>query len=1184
VYNSASYISAATGSFAVPLTATPGNTRMRVVADDLSTSPVACPGNSYTECEDYTFNVIAQVPCLGTPNAGTATISSSSGCSGTGFTLSSAGLTTGGGISYQWQTSADGISGWTNIGGATSTSLSTSTLTTAYYRLLTSCSNSGLSNNTNIVSYTALGCTNTNVPATGSNNVLCGTNTNLYDAGGSGADYSASSSGYTVLENSGTGVITISGSFTAIETCCDHLNFYSGIGTGGTLLATYNGTGTITPIISAAGIPITVQFTSDGSIQGAGFALQVAYSGTCVACTAPPSGGIAAATPNPICPGLIVTLSVSGATLGSGLTYQWQSSPDNVTWTNIAGATNSGYVVNPISTTWYRRIITCSGISANSTPIQVVVSMTYACYCSSTATSTFDEDILNVTFGSLNNSSTCSTTGGTGSVLNLYSNFTGIAAPVVMQTQVVPFSVQVGTCGSNYSNGVGIWIDYNQDGDLTDPGEFVYSSTVTTVGPHTESGNITIPLTSTLGTTLMRVIVTELSVPSSPCGTYSYGETEDYYINIISATPCSGTPVAGSASASPQSICLGSSTTLSVSGFSSVSGLTFQWESSPNNVVWTAIAGATSLSYLATPGSNMYYRCKVTCSNSLLSSYSVYTYVTITSPPNDLPCNAQNMLIADLTPGDNSCATGTGEPAVPSCWTTGNLNTVWYKFTTSAGQTSIKIKTIVGSLLNTQIALFSGSCGPTLTMVACNNDVTPCGSSYYYNSELAATVAPLTTYYIAVDGANDLTGTFSIVWVDGATEWPPVPGQDCISDVPVCAATFTVGNPGYQAVGNICDFPGGGTNCLLSGERGSAWYEIKITAAGNMMFTIEPNDVMPATANATLTSYGTDYDFAIWKKSGTGAVTCADIAAGAVPLRCNYSPIGVTGLYTGGVTPTIQNTYTSHYYSSGSYDGAFEDVLPVQAGESYWLVISNFSNSLSGFAINFLNSTNTFDFSIPNPLIWTGGASSTNWFDSRNWGNCLVIPDTTRNCIVAASSFYQPVINAIGAKCRSITINPGASLTINNGFNLDVAGNYNNQGSFNAVPGSTVTLVGGATQTLDGIMVTPHEFFNLVSNRLANTTTTNQHIECDGSFTTSNIKSIMNMNSNNLTVGGNFTNFSGNTTFIPGSGTLFFDGSGSQTYTNSNGVLTLNNVTMIHSGNGVTLANNMNLGPLGVLT
>jgi len=319
VYNSASYISAATGSFAVPLTATPGNTRMRVVADDLSTSPVACPGNSYTECEDYTFNVIAQVPCLGTPNAGTATISSSSGCSGTGFTLSSAGLTTGGGISYQWQTSADGISGWTNIGGATSTSLSTSTLTTAYYRLLTSCSNSGLSNNTNIVSYTALGCTNTNVPATGSNNVLCGTNTNLYDAGGSGADYSASSSGYTVLENSGTGVITISGSFTAIETCCDHLNFYSGIGTGGTLLATYNGTGTITPIISAAGIPITVQFTSDGSIQGAGFALQVAYSGTCVACTAPPSGGIAAATPNPICPGLIVTLSVSGATLGSGL-------------------------------------------------------------------------------------------------------------------------------------------------------------------------------------------------------------------------------------------------------------------------------------------------------------------------------------------------------------------------------------------------------------------------------------------------------------------------------------------------------------------------------------------------------------------------------------------------------------------------------------------------------------------------------------------------------------------------------------------------------------------------------------------------------------------------------------------------------------------------------------------------
>ncbi len=929
VYNSAGYISSATGSFSVPLTATPGNTRIRVVADYLSTTPVACPGNSHTECEDYTFNVIAQVACAGTPNAGSATISSSSGCSGAVFFLSAAGLSTGSGISYQWQSSVDGISGWSNISGATSSSYSTTTASTAFYRLMTTCSFSSLGNYTNVVSYNIVNCTNTNVPVSGSNNVACGSGTNLYDNGGPAADYSASSNGYTVLENSGTGIITITGTYTGIETCCDHLNFYSGIGTGGTLLATYNGTGTITPIISAAGAAITVQFTSDGSVQGAGFEVQVNYSGACAV--------------------------------------------------------------------------------------------------------------------------------------------------------------------------------------------------------------------------------------------------------------CSGTPSAGMAIAIPATICIGSSSIITVSGYPNSNGLNFQWESSPNNSFWSTIAGATSNSYIAIPAYSMYYRCKITCTNSGLFGFSASAFVSITSQPNDLPCNAQTILINDLTPGDLSCATGTGEPAVPPCWTNGVINTVWYKFQAPASG-NVKIKTIVGTLLNTQIALYSGTCGPGLTLVLCNDDVSACGSSYYYNSELSASGLTVGAwYYIAVDGYSNLAGTFSIVWVDAATPWPPVPGQDCISGVPLCSSTFSIGNPGYQAVGNICDFPGGSGNCLLSGERGSVWYEITINASGNLMFTLEPNDAV-ADLPGLVTDDGTDYDFGIWKKTGTGAVTCADIAAGAIPLACNYSYIGVTGLYSGGITPP-SDSYTGHTYTAGAYDAAFEPPLAVSAGEVYWLVISNFSNSLSGFAIDFLNSTNGFNFNIPNPLIWTGGASSTNWFDPKNWGNCSQIPDSSHSCIVAASSFYQPVINAAGAECKSITINSGASLTINSGFNLNVYGSYNNQGSFNASPASSVTIVGGATQALDGIMVTPSEFFDLIINKpVSKNVNANQHIECDGSFRTMNTNGKMNMNSNNLTIGGNFTNFNGNSTYNPGTGTLFFDGSSGQTYTNINNILILNNLTMIHTGSGVTITKDLILGASGILT
>lgn len=161
-------------------------------------------------------------------------------------------------------------------------------------------------------------------------------------------------------------------------------------------------------------------------------------------------------------------------------------------------------------------------------------------YCSSNATSTADEDIFNVTFGTLNNSSTCATTGGAGSVLNQYSNYTGIAAPNVAMCSTVPFSVQIGTCGGNYSNSVAIYIDWNNDGDFTDSGENVYLSAASTSGPHTESGNITIPSTTTVGNKRMRVVNVETS-PSfiSPCGTYSWGETEDYLINVTAGSAMS---------------------------------------------------------------------------------------------------------------------------------------------------------------------------------------------------------------------------------------------------------------------------------------------------------------------------------------------------------------------------------------------------------------------------------------------------------------------------------------------------------------------------------------------------------------------------------------------------------------------------------------------------------------------
>ncbi|MNJ82957.1 Fibronectin type III domain protein [compost metagenome] len=261
-----------------------------------------------------------------------------------------------------------------------------------------------------------------------------------------------------------------------------------------------------------------------------------------VPCTSPPTAGSAAAANNPICPSVNNTLSLTGGTGGTGQTYQWQSSATGAagSYANIAGATNSTYIANQTSNTYYRCYVTCSGMSDTTAALLVNTSNFINCYCTSNATSTADEEILNVTLGTLNNSSTCSTTGGPGSMQSQYSNYTALPAANLARGVNYPFSVQIGTCGGNFNNMTKIYIDYNQNGLFTDPGEQVYASAAATTGPHSETGAILIPVTATLGNTRMRVINVETTVIGNinPCGTYNWGETEDYFVNIAPAPTC----------------------------------------------------------------------------------------------------------------------------------------------------------------------------------------------------------------------------------------------------------------------------------------------------------------------------------------------------------------------------------------------------------------------------------------------------------------------------------------------------------------------------------------------------------------------------------------------------------------------------------------------------------------------
>jgi hypothetical protein len=114
---------------------------------------------------------------------------------------------------------------------------------------------------------------------TGGNNSITTCSGNLYDAGGSAGDYTNSNNGYTVINPNAGSVIQISGT-SAGESCCDYVQVYNGVGTGGTSLGTYY-MGTAIPTLTSTDPSgaLTVRFYSDGSIVGAGFNITI----TCVA-------------------------------------------------------------------------------------------------------------------------------------------------------------------------------------------------------------------------------------------------------------------------------------------------------------------------------------------------------------------------------------------------------------------------------------------------------------------------------------------------------------------------------------------------------------------------------------------------------------------------------------------------------------------------------------------------------------------------------------------------------------------------------------------------------------------------------------------------------------------------------------------------------------------------------------
>lgn len=251
-----------------------------------------------------------------------------------------------------------------------------------------------------------------------------------------------------------------------------------------------------------------------------------------------------------------------------------------------------------------------------------------------------------------------STTGGTTNITNNntgcpggdYTNYSATHIHTGQMGQNVNYSF---TNNPSWSQGYKIWVDWNGNGTLNDPGEEIYASTSPIGGGATITGTFAIPLTATPGIKRLRIRCVYGTTIFDPCNSQSFGETEDYAINVIAATNCSTAvfPASATTQVSPATFCGTGNVDVNITPVSSMpaaGGITYQWQTGPTAAgPWTnAGAPLTSPSATISVTGTTYFRCQVLCNGNPTS---------LTSTPNNVTNIGPS---APTTQGDMRCGPG----------------------------------------------------------------------------------------------------------------------------------------------------------------------------------------------------------------------------------------------------------------------------------------------------------------------------------------------------------------------------------------------------------------------------------------------------------------------------------------------------------------------------------------------
>ncbi|HMN06290.1 MAG TPA: GEVED domain-containing protein, partial [Flavobacteriales bacterium] len=553
------YTTGTTGSVqvTVPASSVLGNVRMRVrsrLSGNPNGSGDACTALGSGETEDYCITIVAGDACTETPDPG-ATTGPAMACPGTNFTLGISDTYNFSGISYQWYASTDGGLTYTAVGGNTPTLTISQTVATTYYCEVT-CSGvgSGSSDPISIGMKAANECYCTPGGVNASyyiNNFI--TTNGIQNISNLGSGFSAGGYGdftsLTVSQNPG-GTVSVATQCGGTSTFGFRIWVdWNQDGVFSSSEIAYSSTAYSNTPSGSFTVPMTATFGTTRMRVGISFTPATGPADPCMTnlsgefedytfvvvalgtCSGTPAPG-STTGPGNACATVPFTLGLSNTVVEDGLSYQWYASTDGgVTYTAV-GTNSPSYSTSLSQTTTYYCEVTCAyGSSASSTSLTVNLNPANACFC--TPTYSYDcSDGDQIDNFSLTGDDITLTNSNSGCSAAGYGDYTTMPAPSL--TAGSTYSGTIGT-NSTYTENVRIWIDFNGDGSFSESEVVAELSSIGTSTPFT----FTVPTNATGGNQRMRVRLVYYTAPGSidPCTLESYGETEDYMVNIV-VPPC----------------------------------------------------------------------------------------------------------------------------------------------------------------------------------------------------------------------------------------------------------------------------------------------------------------------------------------------------------------------------------------------------------------------------------------------------------------------------------------------------------------------------------------------------------------------------------------------------------------------------------------------------------------------